>query len=1049
MAEKHPSISWFEKQAKQIRRETSERIAGEGFSQELNLSAFSHYDLYHDKLPLPSGRAALAFNDIVTETALRKHVLTKDDPYLVTFLGSKVIEQSFYQFFDPTAPDRPIKNLSVAKHYGIFFTPPPIAEAMVAGLKARGKNTILVDPCLGSGVLLCASLLFSSECFYERLVGVELDEQLSGWARLILERVAELTGYQGVVDVFSGDGLSYLLEKINVSAEDTNIIINPPYGRIRLTLDRTTNAETILRSDCIDAVDSIENLQFSLANYARQLRKNLIFSEETGILEHSRLFFRACAELSLKGSSISIISPDSWMSGRDGKSLRNTLLSNRLIEKIILVREDSSKFATVNQSTAITFLNKNNRDNFSIRYLSEKEKEIEVLKYSMLKSVGCEDLAIPRVSGIYLEIFKKLSMLDDFGSLDWLTNARGEVDQTSLKHLFSLKKTKVPLVRGEHVGRFSFSHASSPEKPSFLLEESFAEFINGKPKHPHFNAPRIVGRQCSYAQQARRLIFCQVPEAHAVGNSCNYIHIKAKTQAEAAEKRCLLLGLLNSAVFDWYFKVKNSNNHVGNYEIDSFPYPTNIKYFPIIISVAHQLEEYAGTVGCNTEWLVDLLEAVVGLSFNLDPETEIQAILNQVGGCNIINAVNYAKHLKRGVLPQAPGISGIFFNHLEPTLSELDRLIISHVPEGGNWQNIPTCVPSERLKQIREMTAERGVVRTTYYGRLRRDQPAYTINTYFNRPGNGTHIHPILDRTLTCREAARLQGFPDKYIFLGSEGAIRNQIGNAVPPLLSAAIGEKFIQYAQSGLCVEIFCGAGGLSLGLEKAGWEIIGAIDNNRDALETYCFNRPCDLEPDTYRAGNTSVFRRDLQDVKAFEDVIPRLYQALNGRELDILVGGPPCQGFSHAGFRLNNDERNDLASIYLHFAERLRPRIFLLENVEGLVTFNKGQVLRDICNTLKEMGYRIYEPIWKLCAEEYGAPQMRRRVFVVATIDPAVDLSPPLPSHLKCAGRRANRVLPSLFSSNLLPPNTVSDALSGLSLPLRPASDLTRWLTGQGI
>src|SRR5262249_36969076 len=157
------------------------------------------------------------------------------------------------------------------------------------------------------------------------------------------------------------------------------------------------------------------------------------------------------------------------------------------------------------------------------------------------------------------------------------------------------------------------------------------------------------------------------------------------------------------------------------------------------------------------------------------------------------------------------------------------------IPQGGNWQHVPEYIPSKRLDQIREMTKKRGLVRTSYYGRLRPDQPAYTIATYFNRPGNGTNIHCWEDRTLSSREAARLQSFPDLFAFQGSERSIREQIGNAVPPLLAYALGEQLMAKT----CVDLFAGAGGLSLGLQLAGARIIAAQDIDLNAAKTFRHN------------------------------------------------------------------------------------------------------------------------------------------------------------------------------------------------------------------
>ena len=129
--------------------------------------------------------------------------------------------------------------------------------------------------------------------------------------------------------------------------------------------------------------------------------------------------------------------------------------------------------------------------------------------------------------------------------------------------------------------------------------------------------------------------------------------------------------------------------------------------------------------------------------------------------------------------------SKVLYNHICSPLSELDMEMIRSVPEGGNWQDIPPEIiqKSARLTQI-----HRSGGRTTYYGRLRKNLPSYTINTYFNRPGNGTFVHPEQNRLISMREAARLQSFTDQYRFLGSYSSRYKQIGNAVPPPLTKAL---------------------------------------------------------------------------------------------------------------------------------------------------------------------------------------------------------------------------------------------------------------------
>ena len=128
-------------------------------------------------------------------------------------------------------------------------------------------------------------------------------------------------------------------------------------------------------------------------------------------------------------------------------------------------------------------------------------------------------------------------------------------------------------------------------------------------------------------------------------------------------------------------------------------------------------------------------------------------------------------------------------NHKMPTMSELDKKIISYVTEGGNYMDVPDSIPSERIKKYKKTGG-----RTTTYGRLERNMPAYTINTYFSRLNVGCNIHYSQDRLITIREGLRLQSFPDTFV-IPSELTKRAQykiVGNAVPPLLSYALSKSF-----------------------------------------------------------------------------------------------------------------------------------------------------------------------------------------------------------------------------------------------------------------
>lgn len=311
-------------------------------------------------------------------------------------------------------------------------------------------------------------------------------------------------------------------------------------------------------------------------------------------------------------------------------------------------------------------------------------------------------------------------------------------------------------------------------------------------------------------------------------------------------------------------------------------------------------------------------------------------------------------------------MSDMIPNHLSAKLSALDLQFARNVPPGGNWQNIPEEVPSARLVQIRESFAAGKGSRSTYYGRLRADAPSYTIGTYYTRPGNGCFLHPDAsqDRTISHREAARLQSFPDSFTFNGSQRAVCQQIGNAVPPLLAMQVAEAL---GRPGDMIDVFAGCGGLSLGFKWQGWKSLAATDLDKFAVDA--FNR--NVAP--------LAFVGDMNH----DNVIDRLVTATKGRDETrplALVGGPPCQGFSTGGKKRSEDDaRNHLHARYSLLLKRMQPDLFVFENVLGLLSMSRGTFLQHIMAGFGDAGYDAQ--VWKMNAAEFGVPQRRVRVVIV--------------------------------------------------------------------
>ena len=165
---------------------------------------------------------------------------------------------------------------------------------------------------------------------------------------------------------------------------------------------------------------------------------------------------------------------------------------------------------------------------------------------------------------------------------------------------------------------------------------------------------------------------------------------------------------------------------------------------------------------------------------------------------------------------------------------------------------------------------------------------------------------------------------------------------------------------------IELFAGAGGLALGLEQAGFEHIGLIEFDKSAANTLMFNRP-----------NWKVICEDIALVS--ERNLELEFNIKKG-ELDLLSGGAPCQSFSYAGKRLGlQDVRGTMFYHYATFLQKLQPKMFLFENVKGLLTHEQGKTFKTILDIFEEQGYKAYYKV--LNAWDYGVPQKRERLITI--------------------------------------------------------------------
>ena len=178
-----------------------------------------------------------------------------------------------------------------------------------------------------------------------------------------------------------------------------------------------------------------------------------------------------------------------------------------------------------------------------------------------------------------------------------------------------------------------------------------------------------------------------------------------------------------------------------------------------------------------------------------------------------------------------------------------------------------------------------------------------------------------------------------------------------------------------------LFSGAGGLSRGFYDAGYNVVLGVDFDDAALKTFKENH-----------GKAEAMKLDLFDHKNIDVIIKFLKE--KDIKLDVLVGGPPCQGFSVAGPRDMNDKRNSLYTAMVKLAERVKPQVVVLENVPGMVQTNGGIGAKRVVEDFAKIGYRMVPKL--LYAPDYGLPQIRNRVFFVGLRDSKEDFAFPVPT-----------------------------------------------------
>lgn len=719
----------------------------------------------------------------------------------------------------------------------------------------------------------------------------------------------------------------------------------------------------------------------------------------------ARCGIEASVRLVCANGHFGIVAPASIFGDQISAPLRTWLMKSNRIPTVHHYPAESRLFEGVDQA-AVYFLGEKDGTQVSTICVVQHPKDVSSdappilnLDFSFLESHGFA-MGFTGSSSISaaMPFLKNLSQLGDFeDGKNGLLRLGRELDETGIASKLS-KVGRYRFVKGRNISRFSF-------------DGSALDFLSPELSVPaSADTTRVVWRDVARQSSVRRMIATLMPPGNVTGNSLNVLSVKT----EDISLLNAIMGLFNSVVFEAQVRATISTNHLSVGAIRKIRVP-NLNNVAMVKKISLLMDNYLENKSNLMAAKIDVAIAEwYGIPFDI-----YELMLDQLE-MNAPEEVVVIRQALSEIVPviEAPRNSEARIpNHYASTLSELDLVICHAVPPGGNWKNIPESVPSLRISNIRKSFAEGGGSRSTYYGRLHPDRPSYTMNTYFTRPGNGCHIHYDYEggqhRTLSQREAARLQSFPDNFEFKGSKTSIGTQIGNAVPPLLAYQVARHIPIIGQT---IDLFAGAGGLGLGFSWNGWKTLTGNELESSFSETYKANVHHD------------IVVGDIRDSRITGDVVARAKKFRNPDLPLCVLGGPPCQGFSTAGNKRSmEDERNWLFEDYCGLLAALEPDVFVFENVTGILNMDGGRAFKMIKDELGKYAKRLI--VWKLHSENYAIPQRRSRVIIIGDNTGQVpEVPPPMLSTMT----------PGDLVSNLPLPPSVREALDDLPR-LNPGED----------
>jgi Alw26I/Eco31I/Esp3I family type II restriction m6 adenine DNA methyltransferase len=479
-----------------------------------------------------------------------------------------------------------IVNTDERKHFGIYYTDYSIARLIAKESLSNTANKDILnlnfyEPCSGTGIFIIAYIDEVldrvgnlGEKVFQKLIEQIYFSDIDGEAIDLLIKLLPLyikCKYCVSIKInsknyFKGDVLfsnrNGEIEKVNpkdifrMTRGFDVVLTNPPYKLLKANGDKYKDELNVNQH----ALDIKSVLDF--------IRTNNVYKFNQGTLNYYKIFLEEILEnYTHQSSKVGAIIPITLLNDKQSELLRKRIINKYKLFKIYIIPEKNEFFPDISQAFCFFALDKKEPGNI-IRINPKVASQYDFANEGV--EVNIEHIEkISETAPIVIEneigwkILQKLNSFPKLRSLASVCNARGELDLTLDKGYITRKRTSLPLLRGNNISEFSYTLGE------FFTDEKFMNKTAEKNKY--VSRERLVCQQISNIHLEKRLKFTKIPENIVLGNSCNFLTFDESLFGNQEVGLDYLLGILNSMLLNWRFKITNSNNHISNYELAELP----------------------------------------------------------------------------------------------------------------------------------------------------------------------------------------------------------------------------------------------------------------------------------------------------------------------------------------------------------------------------------------------------------------------------------------------------------------------------------------------